>query len=184
MRERRGLASEPSVRSYSPSVSCAPRLIRTTGRGRSGPGIRSDVAVSSGFPPREPRVPLGFPSFDLEVEERREQQEEQACADEPGDWLIHIMSPPRSVASCAMTLLLQQRRHRRAWYCSALAAAFDRPRSRFDRLRDCQRLRERSRTCMAATAFSPHSLTHRTERAICLLPSRWRLRANPPLPKL
>lgn len=36
----------------------------------------------------------------------------------------------------------------------------------------------------AEGAFSRHSLTQRTEIAICLLPARWRLRDCPPLPKL
>jgi hypothetical protein len=72
------------------SVSCAPRLIHITGSSRSWPGIRSDVAVSSRFPPCEPRVPVGFSSFDLEVEVRREDQEEQAYADEPTEWQVHI----------------------------------------------------------------------------------------------
>lgn len=36
----------------------------------------------------------------------------------------------------------------------------------------------------AEGAFSRHSLTQRTEIAICLLPARWRLRDRPPLPKL
>src|SRR5688572_11333032 len=91
----------PAARPTTSSVSCAPAFVHATGSGRCWTSIRADVAVPSRFPRRKPGVAMSLSSFDLEVEEGRKQQEEQAHADDPSDWELHCLSLHRAGRWCA-----------------------------------------------------------------------------------
>src|SRR6186997_1450119 len=89
------VAAVPGLHPHRPaalaaSVVGALSLIHITGCGRSWSDIGSDVAVSSRFPPREPRVPVRFSPLDLEVEVRRKDEEEQAHTDQQTELQVHI----------------------------------------------------------------------------------------------